>query len=85
MRTARTILLLCTGLAGCGFLADSTPKLATPRPLASKECAAVAQERMQDAAANGYETEIQKAIFSGSYASCANWDAAHGMPPNPSR
>jgi hypothetical protein len=72
---AIAIVALSAALSGCGLQAD----FQQPRHLflPSKKCAAVAQQRMLDAAENGYEADLQKVVFDGAYADCAQWDAAH--------
>jgi hypothetical protein len=84
MRTAITMMLAFTVLAGCGLIADLRPKPPpAARALASRACAAVAQSRMQDAAANGYETDMQRAVFDESYASCVKNEAGRLVPQDP--
>jgi hypothetical protein len=80
MRTAMMVLLAFTALAGCSLASNFQPKPAPARPLASHACAAVAQQRMEDAAANGYGPDLQKAVFNGSYAACVANAAPRPQP-----
>lgn len=43
-------------------------------------CTALAQERVADAKENGYDAELRKQIYSGTYAECAAWDKQHPQP-----
>jgi hypothetical protein len=43
----------------------------------SLHCEAVAEARAEDAAANGKDDELQRAVHDGTYAECAKWEAAH--------
>lgn len=58
---AIAIVALSSALAGCGLQADYQQ----PRRLSlpSKKCTAVAQQRMLDAAEDGYEADLQKSGF----------------------
>jgi hypothetical protein len=40
-------------------------------------CDDLAKSRAADAAANGYDDDIQKAVHDGSYADCVSWQSAH--------
>ena len=68
-----SIAVLCLGLFGC----DSIPGLesdnaATPSgtPQRDNSCAAVAQQRAQDAGYNGYDRDMQQRIYEYTYADC---------------
>jgi hypothetical protein len=67
--------------------ADSAPIVVTAAPVNmvtpvaapahSVHCEAVAEARAEDAAANGKDDELQRAVHDGTYAECAKWEAAH--------
>jgi len=40
-------------------------------------CQAVAKQRSQDASVNGYDKDMQKQIFNGTYQTCMTWVAQH--------
>ena len=40
-------------------------------------CQSVAKQRSQDASVNGYEEDMQKQIFNGTYQTCMTWVAQH--------
>ena len=42
---------------------------------AREDCSAVARQRASDVAAQGFDEETQKAVFDGTYADCAKWQA----------
>lgn len=42
---------------------------------ASRNCTQVAQQRMNDAASNGYDTDDQQIVFRGTYDDCVQWEA----------
>jgi len=75
----RAILALATILSFCGC-ASNPPAL--PH-LASRGCAAVAQNRMSDARANGYSEADQIVVFRGSYADCVKWEEKGYEPKIP--
>ena len=68
-------IVLSAGLAGCAAPAPTQ----THAPLASKACSAVAQARMNDAAANNYDAAMQEAVFRGSYEECVRWQDKASM------
>jgi phospholipid-binding lipoprotein MlaA len=52
--------------------------VASPAPEdRSTYCSSVAQSRADDAAANGYESDMQQAVHDGVYKDCLNWQTAH--------
>lgn len=42
-------------------------------------CKALAQQRSDDADANGLDEDLQKTIYSGTYAECVSYAATHMM------
>jgi hypothetical protein len=40
-------------------------------------CKAVADQRSRDSAVNGYDDDMQKQIFDGTYQTCMSWAAQH--------
>jgi hypothetical protein len=66
------LLAVCLAVAGCAMSASDPPRM----PLqASRKCTDVAQARMNDAAANGYDADDQQTIFRGTYDDCVQWEA----------
>jgi hypothetical protein len=70
-------------VAGGAILATGmTAPTALAQPSAASSinarCEAVAKSREDDAAANGKDDELQKAVHDGTYANCVAWDNAHG-------
>jgi hypothetical protein len=57
--------------------AAAAPAAIAASPTAEAHCKDVAQQRKRDAAANGYEEDMQKQIFSGTYKTCMDWAAQH--------
>lgn len=51
--------------------------------LASKPCAKVAESRMTDARANGYDEEAQNIAFRYGYDECVKWQAKGYEPEIP--
>jgi len=74
-----TPLLFLLLLAACTF--ESARPLS--KPLASVKCATVAQQRMRDSEANGYDQAAQKTSFDYTYNDCVQWDAAHSSASQP--
>lgn len=71
------ILLLATLgvlLGGC-----ETQKPLTHEGIPTDSCSLVAEQRMRDAAANGYDSDLQNVIFHGVYNDCVKWKAAHSI------
>jgi hypothetical protein len=60
-------------LAGCSLANESfrepSPQL---EPLPSRTCVAVAQQHMEDAAVNGYDSATQRVVFNDSYKTCVS-------------
>ena len=48
-----------------------------PVPSHDAHCEAVATARAEDAAANGKDDDLQKAVHDGTYADCVAWANAH--------
>jgi hypothetical protein len=67
-------MIAIIGLGGCATTIYREP---VHHPSSGK-CAAAAEQRKQDAAANGYDDSLQKIIFDGAYADCVKWERAHG-------
>jgi len=63
---------MCLAVSGCAMADSDAPFHA---PMASKNCTRVAQARMKDAAANGYDDATQEAVFQGTYQDCTAWQA----------
>ena len=70
-----TAILLAAG--GCAL--DDPP----PPQLASKPCAKVAETRMTDGRANGYDEEAQHIVFRYAYDECVKWQAKGYEPEIP--
>ncbi len=62
----RVALMMATSVAAsvCAIPLSYGPQ---HKPLASRECGGVARQRMDDTAANGYDAELQQAVYLGSY------------------
>jgi hypothetical protein len=66
-------------------VSDSVAQAAAPPPvemaptIASNDahCEVVATARAADAAANGKDDDLQKAVHDGTYANCVTWASAH--------
>jgi hypothetical protein len=43
-------------------------------------CASVADQRVADASANGYDDDMQDIVHAGTYADCMEWNKAHPRP-----
>ena len=63
---------MCMAVSGCAMGNSGAPLHA---PMASKNCTHVAQARMKDAAANGYDDATQEVVFQGTYQDCTAWQA----------
>ena len=53
-----------------------------PRPhqtYVDRQCADVAQQRAEDATANGADEDTAKAIYAGAYTDCADWKKQHAL------
>jgi hypothetical protein len=57
--------------------AASVQPVALSTPAHNAHCEAVATARADDAAANGKDEDLQKAVQDGTYADCVKWEAAH--------
>jgi hypothetical protein len=53
------------------------PDLPHVSPAAEAHCKSVAQQRKQDAEANGYEDDLQQQVFDGTYKNCMEWEEKH--------
>lgn len=63
--------LLCmalAALAGCAPL-DAVP--IQPKPMAEKDCTAVAMAAVKDAASESYDAVMQDVVYKNSYNACA--------------
>ena len=67
-------LLIASTFSGC---ASEIAREPIAPLLSSAKCAAVAQQRMQDAAANGYDGNVLKASFDFTYTDCVKWETTH--------
>jgi hypothetical protein len=60
---------------------ESQPLVATADvtdpPNIEARCSSVADDRAGDAAAGGYEPELQQAVHDGAYKDCMSWHTAH--------
>jgi hypothetical protein len=86
MINPRCILPVTFVLLGCsspGFIGSKAPNgaPASASSLAAvavnAHCDDVAKSRAEDAAANGYAHDMQKAVYDGTYADCIDWQKAH--------
>lgn len=53
------------------------PRASVAEPLPVSNCESVAAARASDAAANGYDDDMQKTIHDGVYADCVAWNKSH--------
>jgi hypothetical protein len=72
-------LVADTGGAPVSALAQAMPPAARPMPRAdsSAHCKDVALQRASDGALMGYDDDLQKTVYDGTYAGCMAWDAGH--------
>jgi hypothetical protein len=60
-----------------------TGPFVAPAHLASKRCAKVAEDRTMDGRVNGYDEQLQQAVFRDTYADCVKWEARGFRPVSP--
>lgn len=66
-------------LAAAQQLQDTSAAAVTPAPPDIRaHCASIAESRASDAAASGYENDMQKVVHDGAYKDCMSWQTAHG-------
>jgi hypothetical protein len=68
------VLVSSTGAAPASGAPSQMPGANT----INAHCEAVAKSRADDAAANGKDDELQKAVHDGTYANCVAWENTHG-------
>ena len=66
------VALLGAAVSGC-----ASPQTDAYRGNPMDRCSMVADQRMRDGAANGYDEPLQRAVFRDTYADCVKWNAAH--------
>lgn len=75
MKIEALMPVLVVLLGACSSQAGGDPTVIGE---AQGRCAAVAQQRTEDAGLNGYTDEMQKAVYRQSLKDCLDWDAKHG-------
>lgn len=60
-----------------------TNAFVAPEHLTSKRCAKVAEDRTMDGRVNGYDEQLQQAVFRDTYADCVKWEAKGFRPVSP--
>ena len=75
----RVIILVAAAFAVGGCMSSPDQQI-HPGPQALTGCAAVAQDRVNDAAANGYDAVMQEAVYKEAYNSCAGLQVGRKPP-----
>jgi hypothetical protein len=57
--------------------ASASVATTTAQSVGNEDCRAVATARADDAAANGYDDDLQQVVHDKTYADCMAWNAAH--------
>jgi hypothetical protein len=78
---AQTTTAVAISTAAGTSAAATTAPAAAPQPTHSEHdaarCKAVADQRALDALSNGYDSEMERQIFAGTYRNCMSWAAEH--------
>ena len=66
-----------TAVVSAAGAAGTVAATSTISPAAYAHCKDVAEQRMRDAAANGYDEPTQQQVFAGTFKNCAAWAIQH--------
>ena len=76
----RSVVLAIAAFAVAGCASSGGAPI-HPAPPALTGCAAIAQDRVNDAAANGYDAVMQDVVYKDAYNSCAALEIKRASTP----